>query len=208
MTRQEKRDLALAYAEEYDRATKEFAADQLVSSSLFDSSSLSLINQLWGLSDRDLLLVGHIGGLPEGEIDLLRQALTGPHLECPDRKGGTISIPFPFRNVTCIATARCEADCPLELRSAFQLHVSLKARPIEEVLAKLSGLIGLQRVKRDVLELVNYIKVQQLRKSKGLKTSELSQHLVFYGNPGTGKTTVRAGVKEQHFRRFDEQHAG
>jgi hypothetical protein len=64
------------------------------------------------------------------------------------------------------------------------------ARPIEEVLAELDELVGLDSVKTEVRLVTNLLRVQQLRAERDLPTTPQSRHLVFTGNPGTGKTTV------------------
>jgi|LauGreDrversion4_2_1035121.scaffolds.fasta_scaffold147707_1 stage V sporulation protein K len=66
----------------------------------------------------------------------------------------------------------------------------VKQEDLSIELNKLDSLIGLDSVKSDIKSLINFVELQKLRANKGLKTDQITYHLVFTGSPGTGKTEV------------------
>lgn len=136
------------------------------------------------LGEPTMRVIGNASVAAAAQLSVLPpRAVSGP----PRAAGGGPSepgAPAPEGHVTVSA-----GGAPDQVEPAPAAHQQPQ-KSIDELLAELDALIGLQRVKREIHRQVAVLRVEKLRGDAGLKTPTMTRHLVFTGNPGTGKTTV------------------
>jgi hypothetical protein len=136
-----------------------------------------------GLGDQVLDQVRRVGEQVRRQLGALNDA--APTLPTPTLDAGATPTDAPHA-ADGVQTQAAEPATP----PAEEPKPEEPTKTVEELLAELDGLIGLANVKGEIHRQAAVLRVEGLRKKAGLESPTITRHLVFNGNPGTGKTTV------------------
>ena len=111
------------------------------------------------------------------------RALSEYCLQTDAKLSGTVALTAAPEGLQFALNGAAPADL-------FSLLPAVYTGAVEQIRAELDALVGLAPVKEYVFGLADNLQVQQRRAAAGFKTASLSMHMIFTGNPGTGKTTI------------------